>query len=385
MLSMSCPTSDCLMTACFTTACLTSMGELQAFAPAWRLLWQQDPWAKPFQSPEWLLPWWEAFAEPGGLRAAVVRQHGTPKGTQDGMPVAFLPFYRYTEPESGERLLLLLGAGTSDYLDALTTPDCSDAALEAGLDELLRRGDWDRMVLTQLAPRSRLLSAAQGWAGKSARPFAGDACAQRPAVPIRELPTKIRRNAMYYRNRATRLGRLELVTADAENCAAIFESLRALHTARWTESGEPGVLADPRVLAWHRQALPLLLDAGLLRLQLLQLDRVPLGVLYSLVDPPSSSLIRAATRMAGQRTQYFYLTAFSGEHAELRPGTLLLASAIEHAAQEGVAIIDMLRGEEAYKQLWHLKPAPTCGLEIRRDGMYKDVVAVEGEPGVGSS
>ena len=89
--------------------------------------------------------------------------------------------------------------------------------------------------------------------------------------------------------------------------------------------------------------------------------------------------------MAGQRTQYFYLTAFSGEHAELRPGTLLLASAIEHAAQEGVAIIDMLRGEEAYKQLWYLEPAPTCGLEIRRDRMREDVAAVEGEPGDGSS
>ena len=87
------------------------------------------------------------------------------------------------------------------------------------------------------------------------------------------------------------------------------------------------------------------------------------------------------TRTAGQRTQYFYLTAFSGEHAELRPGTLLLAYAIEHAAQEGVAIIDMLRGEEAYKQLWHLEPAPTCGLEIRRECMHKAVAAAEDAAG----
>ena len=165
---------------------------------------------------------------------------------------------------------------------------------------------------------------------------------------------------------------MELVTADADSCLAIFESLRTLHTERWTKRGEPGVLADPRVLAWHRQALPLLLSAGLLRLQLLQLDRQPLGVLYSLID--------AQTRTVGQRTQYFYLTAFSSEHAELRPGTLLLAYAIEHAAQQGIAIIDMLRGEEAYKQLWHLRPTPTCGLEIRRDCLHNFIVAAEGEP-----
>ena len=167
-------------------------------------LWRQDPSAKPFQSPEWLLPWWQAFSQPGGLRALVVKQNST--------PIAFLPFYRYTEPHSGERLLLLLGAGTSDYLDALTSPTCGSEALEAALDQLLpltsgnrgdwEQGDWDRMVLAQLPPDSRLLGAAQGWAGKSARLFAGDACARRPALLMSELPAKIRRNAMYYRNRA---------------------------------------------------------------------------------------------------------------------------------------------------------------------------------------
>lgn len=32
-----------------------------------------------------------------------------------------------------------------------------------------------------------------------------------------------------------------------------------------------------------------------------------------------------------------------------------MALAMEHAAEEGVETIDMLRGEEAYKKLWHVE------------------------------
>ncbi|HET9087969.1 MAG TPA: GNAT family N-acetyltransferase, partial [Acidobacteriaceae bacterium] len=93
----------------------------------------------------------------------------------------------------------------------------------------------------------------------------------------------------------------------------------------------------------------------------LRLNGEIIGVLYSLIDPPRAS--RSAHRIA--RTQYFYLTAYSLQHADLRPGTLLLALAIEQAANEGVQTIDMLRGDEAYKQIWHLTRTPTAGFTVR--------------------
>jgi CelD/BcsL family acetyltransferase involved in cellulose biosynthesis len=92
----------------------------------------------------------------------------------------------------------------------------------------------------------------------------------------------------------------------------------------------------------------------MLRLSSLSLNSETIGVLYSLIDPPS--------RLT--RTQYFYLTAYSTGHAELRPGTLLLALAIERAAEEEVWTIDMLRGDEAYKQIWHLERVPTYGFAV---------------------
>jgi len=42
-------------------------------------------------------------------------------------------------------------------------------------------------------------------------------------------------------------------------------------------------------------------------------------------------------------------------HSDLRPGTVLIALATEHAAREGVRTIDMLRGDEGYKKFWHME------------------------------
>lgn len=173
-------------------------------------------------------------------------------------------------------------------------------------------------------------------------------------MPIEQLRQKIRRNVFYYRNRAQRSGNLDFHVADASDCIAEFDTLRNLHTRRWNENGEPGVLAGEHVLAWHREAIPLLQSQALLRLCSLRQGDDTLGVLYSLIDPAWRS----------PRTQYFYLTAFSSDHAQLRPGTLLLAYGIEHAAQEGVEVIDMPRGEESYKKLWHMERAPTIGVSL---------------------
>jgi CelD/BcsL family acetyltransferase involved in cellulose biosynthesis len=39
---------------------------------------------------------------------------------------------------------------------------------------------------------------------------------------------------------------------------------------------------------------------------------------------------------------------------------------MEQAAAEGVQTIDMLRGDEAYKRIWHFEPVPTYGFALRK-------------------
>jgi CelD/BcsL family acetyltransferase involved in cellulose biosynthesis len=152
------------------------------------------------------------------------------------------------------------------------------------------------------------------------------------------------------------MGKLELRMADSQSWLAWFDMLVRMHTARWQSKGEPGVLADAKVLACHREAIPVLLEQGVLRLGALCFNSEAIAVAYCLVDP----IGRPA------RAQYFYLTTYAMEYAELHPGTLLLALMIEHAAEEGVERIDMLRGEESYKRLWHVESIPTFGFTVRR-------------------
>lgn len=324
---------------------IRTTSELEAFQSSWRTLWSEDTRATPFLRPEWLLPWWHQFGQPD-LRAVVA--------LQQGRPIAFLPFYIYREPTSGERQLLLIGAGTTDYLDGIFSPDCTPEHVQSALDLLQSEGGWDVLYATQLRPESMLLQALNRQSASEIRRFETESCSRMVAVSMAGLPVKIRRNAMYYRNRALRQGKLEFTVADGSNWAESFDALERVHTTRWQSSGQAGVLADPRVLAWHREALPLLEASGLLRLCCLRLNGETLAVLYSLMDPASQP----------ERTQYFYLTAFSIEHADLRPGTLLLGYAIEHAAEEGVKTIDMLRGNEGYKKIWHVEPVSTYGFAL---------------------
>ena len=327
---------------------LRSTGELEDFAPTWRELWASDPHATPFQHPAWLLPWWRQFGQPE-LRAAVLRRGARPTG--------LLPLYIYSDPGSGQRKLLPLGAGTTDYLDGAFDPECTASDVRGGLDVLVEDGGWDVLDVLQLRRNSRLAEALAGMLG--AQRFAATPCWRTPAVAMSELPQKVRRNAMYYRNRAARQGTLSLEFAESETLAAIFDNLVRLHTQRWRTAGKPGVLADPRVLAWHRDALPALQEAGLLRLYSLQLDDATLAVAYALGDPPR----RAAQGV--DRTEYVYIPAYSAEHASLRPGTVLLALGIEQAARDGIRTVDLLRGDEDYKRLWRVSPVPTLGYNFR--------------------
>lgn len=329
---------------------LRSSAELQALAPRWRELWQSDPHATPFQSPDWLLPWWHHFGEAGNI-GAEPRVVLLSSGDQ---LVGVLPFYLYPEPHGGERKLLLLGVGTSDYLDGVLAPACTREQVQAGIEHLLQSGGFSILTAGQLRAGSSLAQMLGEWNGPGLQQFATESCGRMSALTLGELPVKIRRNAMYYRNRAQRMGRLEYTLADETNWGEAFDHLQRLHTERWERRGEPGVLADPAVLAWHREALPRLAAAGTLRMGTLRLNDDVLGVLYSLIDLPDRP----------DRTQFFYLTAFSQAHADLRPGTLLLARAIEYAASEGVRTIDMLRGEEGYKELWHLERLETHGFSL---------------------
>ena len=185
-----------------------------------------------------------------------------------------------------------------------------------------------------------------------------------PTPPPR--PAKLRLNINRYRHRAASRGTLRLVGATTPTEAlAHLENLIALHTRRWHERGDPGVLSSPAIQQQHRRAVPLLLAAGLLRMVALYLDQPgnpdqpPIAILYGLVDSPTKTPARRF---------YAYLIGIDPTFADISPGTLLLAALFEQCAAEGIVLFDMLRGGETYKRLWGAQPEVTYAARLPHPG-----------------
>lgn len=300
--------------------------ELAAIEPEWWSLWHRTPEATPFQSPAWLLPWWRHFA-PGRLATIAVRD--------DGELVGLAAFY--LEDGSLGRRMLPLGIGISDFLDVLLLPgrDDVDAALAAAFADI---PDWDSVELEELAPGAACLrlptlpGCREEQHKHSACPglsIAGDA--DESGLPF-ALTAKKRQS--FRRCLRALGGELAIAEPDSE---AFLDTLAALHAARWRDRGEAGVLADPRVLAFHRDALPRLAAAGFPRLSVAELGGRPIAAYY---------------RLHWRDRAAAYLSGFDPAFARESPLTVLIGHGFRAALREGVRDFSFLRGQEEYKYLW---------------------------------
>jgi CelD/BcsL family acetyltransferase involved in cellulose biosynthesis len=304
-----------------------ALAELEA---EWWKLWSRCPTTTPFQSPAWLLPWWNAFA-PG--RLCVVT------GRDAQRLVALAPLYLEQGPYDAR--LLPLGTSISDYIDLLLDPEFATAA-SCGLAPYLAQCGpiWQRWELDELAADAAAL--------RLLAPTDCEDCVESSsACPVLRLPPdgvieaqvspRKRRDIRLARNRAGRRGAMEIMTADGNSALPMFETLIRLHGARWESRGATGVLSDSRVQRFHRAAIPRLLGAGLLRLCELRIAGATAGVYYGLQY---------------RERAFAYIAGFDPQYAFESPGTMLIEHALNWAIRDGAREFHFLRGREAYKYQW---------------------------------
>jgi CelD/BcsL family acetyltransferase involved in cellulose biosynthesis/SAM-dependent methyltransferase len=331
------------------TAIVSDIAGLEALEAPWWTLFDSCPEATPFQSPAWLIAWWRAF-HPGDLRAIAIR---------DGDRLVGLgPFYVERAIAGGR--LLAIGIGVSDYLDVLVAPDCRGAVLSAIAAATGTLPGWKEWELTDLAPFA---------AGRGLPHLSGCACEETPATaryglkladePARLVPAGKARKLRMAENRAHRDGGYGIALADARSLDGLLTRLIDLHRQCWRARGEPGVFADTRVERCHREALPVLLERGMLRLYGLErhgrITAVQLGFQH-------------------RQRAFAYLGGFDPDDAPVSPGTLLTAHAIRQAQREGCRWFDFLKGDEAHKLSWGATRQAAFRRVWRRRG--DDVVAL---------
>ncbi|MGE5647489.1 MAG: GNAT family N-acetyltransferase [Acidobacteriota bacterium] len=285
------------------------MNQLEALRLEWSALWDRCPGATPFQSPEWLIPWWSVFG-PGHLALVEVRERGRLTG--------LAPLYE----EDGVRRFL--GAGISDYQDILAESDAAAAAIV----ERLRGARCDLLEVPQHSPLAACGAEAS-------------VCSVCPTVP---LPARRHRKRL-----ADASYEIERGPRHSEYLEALFR----LHTAEWEKRSSPGVLADARVRDFHRLAAAAFAARGWLRLYGLRYEGALRAVLYA---------------FAARKRVYLYLSGFDPELSARSPGTRLLDFALEHSAECGLAEADFLRGNEPYKYLWGARDRPNYHVYFRSDG-----------------
>jgi len=316
---------------------LRTADELVALAPEWMALWRRVPTATPFQTPAWLLAWWQHL---GGGELAVIAARD-----DQGILVGLAPLFIHVDGST--RKLVPIGIGISDYHDFLLDPFNERAAMAALFERLRQeRHRWDVIAVEELNPEARLLvhPCPPGWS---------DDVADQENCLVLSLPagtTRIEdaiprgklRDLRQAGHRTRRRGVVKLEQpASAEEP---LEALLRLHGARWAKRGEPGgVLASPQVQAFHREAAPALFTAGILRMYVLRIDGRIIGSYYGFLH---------------RARAYAYLTGFDPDYAFESPGTLLLGHAIMEAMREGARLFDMLRGSERHKYSWGASAQP---------------------------
>lgn len=303
---------------------IESCDELESIRADWLALWRSSPLATPFQSPDWLIPWWKHFGA-GRLRVLVL--------THEKHVVGIAPLF-----VDNDLRLLLVGTGNTDYLDILADdPECA-----AEVFKYLRRcRSWNEIYFENLRRESPLLN-------MTACSELSEYVEEHDACPVLSLPScadefisglpgQLQHNLNYYWRKLAHLGEVKIEQANENNFAELFEALLNLHGARWQMNHLSGVLYADEVQNFHQDAACGLLAQQSLRLYGLRLDARIIASLYAFHHG---------------RCTYYYLSGFDPEFKRYSPGTILVAHAIHEAIREGDVSFDFLRGREDYKYRW---------------------------------
>jgi CelD/BcsL family acetyltransferase involved in cellulose biosynthesis len=300
---------------------ITTGADLAKLEHPWQKLWEKCSKATPFQSPAWLIPWWNEF-HPGELITLVF--------SQEEQLVAVVPMFLF------DGTIRLLGAGNTDYLDILCVPDAIGPVLCLLASYLSDcRIMWSVCDFTDLPDFSPLLRADTS----AIFSVPVSECSICPVLKLDKpkVSKKLLANLADARHRLEKKGGFSYEEASGISTVEMIDALIRLHESRWATKNDGGVLRSEDICQFHRKAALALSRAGLLRLYGLCFQGQLIAVHYCLF---------------GHGRTYYYLGGFDPGMAAYSPGNLLTYYSIAKAISCDHGEYDFLRGREAYKYRW---------------------------------
>jgi len=330
----------------FTTRILRTFDELSSIVADWAQLHDRCSDSTPFQCPEWLISWIEAF-RPHQLRVVEVREGDRLRG--------LAPLLIY--PRGSERVLAFAGGGVSDYLSWLLPPGSEAEVFQQICRALASDGGWGLLELTDVSRNSSLHKVRE----LGAYTVEHDVCSVTVLPPSCEALPRLfserqRANLRSARSRLERSGGGQFEVATPETLPDFLQDLFELHTRRWSAMNQPGVVHDECVQGFHHLSSRRLLASGRLRLYRLRVEGRTAAVVYSLFQ---------------RDTVYCYLQGFDPGFSFISPGTVLIFFLMEDAVRLGMRRFDFLRGREPYKQHWRPQLEHTFRISVPHSDVWR--------------
>jgi CelD/BcsL family acetyltransferase involved in cellulose biosynthesis len=228
-----------------------------------------------------------------------------------------------------------MGIGPSDYLHPIARDGYEDAVAAAVLDNFSSQQDVDLVDLHQVRETQGLARLAESIPIVQATCLVLDLPATYDDY-LGTLGKSLRYDVRKLDKTLFTSGRATIQSFGPGETERGLDVLFDLHKARWKKRGLPGAFFG-RAVAFHREWAAKAVEQGYLWLSALHVDGEAIGAIYA---------------MTLGDTAYYYQAGFDPEKGSVSPGTLLVASSIRRAIDEGKRHFDFMRGDEGYKRRW---------------------------------
>ena len=295
---------------------------------------------------EWTSVWWHHFGSGRSLALRSVRDAG-------GRPVALLPL---TQERRGPlRIVRFAGHGVADELGPVCAPEDRVSATAAlrdaadGADVLIAerlRSDWPPRLLG-----GRILSEDESPVISLAAEGDWEAYLGARSANFRQQDRRRERKLQRGLDVRFRLAN------DPERLDADFDSLLALHRARW--GAQSSAFSGARE-SFHREFSAVALSQGWLRLWLAEADGVPVAAWYGF-------------RFAG--VESYYQSGRDPRWDRHAVGAGILEHSIREAFADGVHEYRLLRGDEGYKRRYASSPQTVVTVALAASAPGRALVA----------
>jgi hypothetical protein len=246
-----------------------------------------------------------------------------------------------------------MGTGISDYLDIPVAMGRENECMKLIHEYLLEiKSQWDICDFQELRNNSPFFKEISGMYRTYFEPCSlcvSKIIGSNPGKIIYMVPKKLRNNLRRSEEKLLKNGKINFYEENSDGLKSALEQLIFLHSVRWNDKQNAGVLNEKNIQDFHFDVSERLYKKDMMRIFSLKFDDKVIASYYVFLH---------------RKTAYAYLGGFDPGMSEYSPGTISLYYCMLSLATKGYECIDFLRGEEAYKLHWRVEKKINYSVKI---------------------